>query len=61
MPEVSENESEKDYMKRCVPYLIDKEGLEQKHAVAKCYGMFRQHRKGMHKRYKKQQDKGAGE
>lgn len=61
MPEVQENESESDYVSRCVKYVMDKEGLEQKHALGKCYGMYKSHKKKAYSRYKKQQDKGAGE
>lgn len=41
MPEVKQGESEKDYVSRCIPYLIKKEGLTQEQAAGKCYGIYR--------------------
>ena len=45
MPSVREGESRESYVRRCIPYVIKKEGLKQEHAVAKCYGMYEQHKK----------------
>lgn len=51
MPEPIKGETQKQWMVRCVPYVIKNEKLAPKHAVAKCYGMYRQ--------YKKKTDKAA--
>jgi len=40
MPEHKKGESKKSWMKRCVPYVIKKEGLSQKEANGKCNGMY---------------------
>lgn len=45
MPEHREGETKKQWMARCIPYVIKNEGLSPKHAVAKCSGMYEQHRK----------------
>lgn len=50
MPEPKPNESQKDYMRRCVPYMMDKEGKTQKQAVAQCIGMHEQMSKKARKR-----------
>jgi len=43
MPDVKPGESQDDYMKRCVPYVMAEAGTKgQKHAVAKCLGMWKQ-------------------
>ena len=43
MPEVKKGESEKDYVKRCIPYVMKEEGLNETQAAGKCYGMYRSH------------------
>jgi len=45
MPSVKPNEKQSDYISRCVSYCMDKEGLDQKAAVGKCYGLWKQHLK----------------
>jgi len=40
MPDHKKGESRKDWMKRCVPYVIKKEGLSQKRAAGRCGGMY---------------------
>jgi len=42
MPTPNENESQADYVKRCVP-IVMKEGADQKAALGKCYGMWDSH------------------
>lgn len=44
MPTVNPNEDRKSFVARCIPIVI-KEGAEKDHAVAKCFGIFRQHKK----------------
>lgn len=62
MPGVKEGESRKSYVKRCISYVMSKEGIKDaSHAAAKCHGIYDQHKKKAYKRYKKQQDKGPGE
>ena len=39
MPHPKEDENKKDFMKRCIPYLIH-EGREQKQAIAICYSIW---------------------
>lgn len=47
MPEPRQGENQQDYISRCIEYCIKNEGLDQKQAAGKCYGMWRQHhRKG---------------
>ena len=46
MPSVKPNESEQAYVSRCVKYVMDKEGLSQKQALGKCYGMYKNHKRG---------------
>lgn len=41
MPSIKPGESEKDYVGRCIPYVIKKEGLDQKQAAGKCFGIYR--------------------
>ena len=48
MPTVKSGESEKNYIARCIPYVMDNEGLDQKQAAGKCYGMFRNARKSQY-------------
>ena len=45
MPEHREGETKREWMARCIPYVIKEEGLKPKHAVAKCSGMWEQHKK----------------
>lgn len=40
MPDIKAGESRDDYVARCVPYVIKKEGATQKQALGKCYGMY---------------------
>ena len=62
MPKVNKNESRKSYVSRCVSYVMKNEGIKDvSHAAAKCHGIFDQHGKNKFKRYRKEQDKGAGE
>ena len=46
MPKPNPNESKKDFIARCVPYVL-KEGTakDNKQAVAMCYSIWKQHRK----------------
>lgn len=44
MPEIKKGETKKQYMDRCIPYCISKEGLNQEQAEAKCSGMFDEHK-----------------
>jgi len=46
MPKPRKGESKSKYISRAVRYMVTVEGLEQKHAVAKAHGMWRQHKKG---------------
>jgi len=43
MPNIKEGESEDDYVKRCIPVLIN-EGKSSEQAVAQCHGMYKQHK-----------------
>jgi len=40
MPKPEKNETEKDFLKRCIPELIN-EGREQKQSIAICYSIYR--------------------
>ena len=40
MPDIKPGESRQDYVARCVPYVIKKEGATQKQALGKCFGMY---------------------
>ena len=42
MPEVKPGESEKDFIGRCVKYVMDEGETDNKAALGKCYGIFRQ-------------------
>jgi cation transport regulator ChaB len=44
MPSIEKGESESDYVKRCIPYCINKEGLSPDAAAAKCHGMYKEHK-----------------
>lgn len=42
MPEPEKGESERDYLHRCIPYLIKYEGYENKsQAIAICFAKYR--------------------
>jgi hypothetical protein len=45
MPKVRKGETRKNYISRAISHMVKKEGLSQKHAVAKAHGMWRQHLK----------------
>lgn len=40
MPRIRKGESKGDYMRRCIPYVMRREGLKHKEAVGKCSGMY---------------------
>ena len=40
MPTPKKNETKRQYISRAVKYMINKEGLSQKQAVGKAYGMW---------------------
>ncbi len=42
-PSVKAGESQDDYVSRCIPYVMKNEGLDQKQASGKCFGMYRGH------------------
>lgn len=41
MPKPEEGETEKEFLKRCIPYLIKDENYGQKQSVAICYSIYR--------------------
>lgn len=41
MPKPKKSEKQSSYVSRCISYVMKKEGLSQKAAVGKCYGMYR--------------------
>ncbi len=45
MPAVKPHESQKEYVSRCIPYVMKHEGATQKQAAGKCYGMYRYKKK----------------
>lgn len=45
MPTPKKGEKRSDYMKRCVPFVMDEDGIDNDAAVGKCEGMFDQHKK----------------
>ena len=45
MPKIKPKEKESDYVSRCVSYVMKNEGLSQKAAVGKCFGMYKQSKK----------------
>lgn len=61
MPAIKKGESQKDYIGRCIPYVM-REGTarDNKQAAAICYSLWKQ-KNGKHERYRKQQSKGPGE
>jgi hypothetical protein len=58
MPTPRPNESESDYVSRCVPYVMKNEGATQDQALGKCYGMYRNYKKGARKRAQHEGKKG---
>lgn len=42
MPTPHKGESKRDYIKRCIPYVIKEEGKTVEQAAGKCYGMYKQ-------------------
>lgn len=51
MPKPKKGESKKDYVSRCIPIMIDKEGRKPDQAAAICYSIYKQ--KGSSKKFKK--------
>jgi hypothetical protein len=45
MPKPNKNEKRKEYVSRCIAY-YKKKGLSTNQAAGRCYGMWRQHKKG---------------
>lgn len=45
MPEVKAGEKRKNYVSRCIAHYKNK-GLSTNAAAGRCYGMWRQHKKG---------------
>ena len=50
MPEVGAGESLNSYLARCIPHVMNKEGLTKNRAAGKCAGMYRHHRKESRKK-----------
>ena len=42
MPKIKQGETQKEWIARCVPYLMEKEGKTKDQALGQCYGMWRQ-------------------
>lgn len=42
MPNPEKGETERQFLKRCIPQLIE-EGREQKQSIAVCYSLYRKH------------------
>ena len=42
MPEPEKDESQKDFIGRCVKYVMDEGETDNKAALGKCYGIWRQ-------------------
>lgn len=55
MPNVEPGESREHYVQRCVPYVVNGEGLTSHAALGKCEGMYDEHLK----RQKQRAAKGA--
>jgi len=64
MPNVLPGESEKDFVSRAIPIILE-EGTtdDPKQAAAIAYSMYRQHKrkKGKYAAYKEQRERGPGE
>ena len=43
MPKPKKGETEKDFLKRCIPELIEEENRPQRQAIAICYSLYRKH------------------
>lgn len=41
MPNPEKGETEREFLSRCIPHLIKKEGYENRQAVAICYSIYR--------------------
>lgn len=41
MPEIKKGETQKEWIARCVPYLMEKEGKTRDQALGQCYGMWK--------------------
>ena len=61
MPAIKKGESQKDFINRCIPYVM-REGTakDNKQAEAICYSLWKQ-KHGKHGKYSDQQKKGPGE
>ena len=59
MPTVNPNETEAEYVARCVPIVMS-EGKTQDQALGQCYGVYRQQAEGHRKAavHEKQKNKG---
>lgn len=51
MPNPMKGETEKEFLKRCIPTLI-REGREQRQAIAICYSIYRRGQKPLSKKRK---------
>lgn len=49
MPEPKPNESFNDYMKRCIPYVMNEKGIANDQAFAVCNGLWDSAKKGKNK------------
>jgi len=45
MPKIEKGESLKDYLSKCIPYVMKNESLSRKAATGKCAGMYKEHQK----------------
>lgn len=43
MPRPKKGETEKEFLKRCIPDLIKEEGYPQRQAIAICFSQYRRH------------------
>jgi hypothetical protein len=57
LPAVRKGEEKNEYISRAISYLMKNERLSQDHAIAKAYGMWRQHLKNKGKRNKQRRKK----
>lgn len=46
MPHPLKGETKQSFISRAIRYMIKREGLSRDHAIAKAYGMWKQHKKG---------------